>query len=156
MTREREHLIRTTQRKMMRSIVGTKRQVKDNDLEGWVDWVVRATRDAEDAMLKFDVPDWCEEVHRRRFRWAGHVARRHDGRWTREVLTWSLGGSRAQKRPHTRWTDSFNKFFANLFNLEVTYDNSFWLNLAEERDSWQAAESDYVKFVMGSAGFNAV
>ena len=116
---------------MLRAIVGTRRQLRDDDLEAWVDWVIRASREAECAMQKFGVPDWCEEIHRRRYRWAGHVARRQDGRWTREVLTWSVVGSRSQKRPLTRWSDTFRKFFCSLFDLDRTSDNSFWMDAAK-------------------------
>ena len=136
--------------------MGTRRQVIGDQTEKRVDWVIRATWKAEDTMRKFDVPDWVEEAHKRKFRWAGHVARCHDGRWTREVLTWSVAGSRMRGRPHARWTDSINKFFDNLFGLDKTSDNLFWLGLAEDRDSWHAAESDYVNFVMGAETSNAV
>ena len=43
LTRERESLIRSTQRKMMRRIMGTRRQVIGDQTEKWVDWVIRAT-----------------------------------------------------------------------------------------------------------------
>ena len=148
MTREREQKVRTTQRKMLRAIVGTRRQLRDDDLEAWVDWVIRATREAECAMQKFGVPDWCEEIHRRRYRWAGHVARRQDGRWTREVLTWSVVGSWSQKRPLTRWSDTFSKFFCSLFDMDRTIDNSFWMDAAQDRDTWHASESEYIDFVL--------
>ena len=96
LTRAREHVIRATQRSMLRQIIGTRRFVIDDQLETWVDWLVRATEEAEKAMRTFDVPDWVEGAHRRRFRWAGHVARRNDCRWTREALTWSIIGSRSR------------------------------------------------------------
>jgi hypothetical protein len=147
LTRERENMIRATQRKMMRRIMGTRREVIGDQIESWVDWVIRATRKAEDIVRKFDVPDWVEEVHRRRFRWAGHVARRHDGRWTREVLTWSVAGSRARGRPLARWTDTIIKFFNEMWGVDIK-DNSFWLDLAEERERWQAAEPDYIAWVL--------
>ena len=103
--------LKTTQRKMMRTILGVKRRITRNTLESWIDWMIRATHEGDAAMRQFNVPDWVEEVHRRKFRWAGHVSRRHDGRWTREVLTWMTEGSRARGRPVTRWADSINQFF---------------------------------------------
>jgi hypothetical protein len=150
LTREKEQLIRTTQRRMMRQIVGSRREMSNGQLEEWVDWIIRATREAEATMERYDVPDWVEEAHRRKFRWAGHVARRHDGRWTRDIRTWTVAGHRSRRRPLTRWTDSLNKFFSTMFSLERQADNSFWMDLAENRDSWRAAESDYVHFVLGS------
>ena len=58
----------------MRKIIATKRWMIDGELEEWVDWIIRATDEAAKMMCKFDVQDWVEEAHRRRFRWAGHVA----------------------------------------------------------------------------------
>ena len=121
----------------------------DGQLEEWVDWIIRATEVAEQAMRAFEVPDWVDEVQKRRFRWAGHVARRNDGRWTREVLTWSIEGSRSRGRPLTRWTDSLRDFFASIraTSDEESHDNAFWMIIAEDRSTWQALENQYVDFV---------
>jgi hypothetical protein len=37
MTRKREQYIRTAQRKMVRTIIGSRRKLVDNELEDWVD-----------------------------------------------------------------------------------------------------------------------
>ena len=128
----------------MRTIVGTRRLVQDDGLETYLEWIVRATSIAEDVMHEFAVPDWTEEVHRRKFQWAGQVARYTDGRWTRDVLLWSVTGARKRGRPVTRWTDSLNKFFK-----EESQSNTFWLALAEDEDSWNSLQDDYVNFVLG-------
>ena len=116
MTKEREHLLRTAQRKMVRKIVGTKParmtdEQGEASLEDYVLWIKRATRKAEEALAKHSVPCWVEESYRRKYRWAGHVARRDDERWSRQVLCWKPVGVRAQGRPLTRWSDALNKFF---------------------------------------------
>ena len=144
MTRAGEQLIRTCQRKMLRQIVGARRRVEDENLEEWLGWMIRATDEAEQAMRKFAVPDWVEEARRRKFRWAGHVIRRDDGRWTREVLTWSLQGTRSRGRPFTRWTDSLNKFFEKRYEEA---EDSFWLILAEDRYTWHALDDEYIEFM---------
>ena len=122
----------------------------DNELENWVDWMKRATRASEECMSQFGVPDWVEEVHRRKFRWAGHVSRRHDGRWTREVLTWSASGSRTQGRPKLRWTDGLNSFFNRSMGLATNTGagNMLWMAVAEDRERWQAVEDEYIKAVL--------
>ena len=145
MTRERESQIRTLQRNMMRIIVGTKRRCGIDGDESWVEYRVRATRAAEDAMAKFGQPDWVEEVHRRRFQWAGRTARLEDNRWTREVLEWSTAGSRKRGRPKLRWTDAFNKFFQQARQAS----NKFWMELARDEASWKTLEDDYVNFALG-------
>ena len=47
---------------------------------------IRATEEAEKSAREYGCPDLVEEITRRKYRWAGHVARRADGRWTKEVL----------------------------------------------------------------------
>jgi hypothetical protein len=149
LTRAREHLIRTTQRVLMRKIIGTKRWMIDGELEEWVDWIIQATDETAKMMCKFDVQDWVEEAHRRRFRWAGHVARRDDGRWSRQALTWSISGSRSRGRPVTRWIDSIRKFIDTVWPSEdeAATDITFWMILAEGRQSWRTLEDDYINFV---------
>ena len=126
----------------MRAIIGTRRTVHDGALEGYVDWIVRSTSVAEEAMRRFDVPDWVEEAHKRKFRWAGQVARCTDRRWTREVLEWSATGSRRRGRPVMRWTDSLNKFFQQ----PSLSSGLCWLTLASDEDSWLSLKEDYVNF----------
>ena len=97
--------MRTAQRRMLRKIVQTGRKLirkeertesrssstsasedsstEDGDqriVEDYVDWIKRATEMAEGAAKKARVTDWVTEQARRKFLWAGHVARREDGR----------------------------------------------------------------------------
>ena len=150
-TRAREHLLRTTQRKMMRTIIGCRRLVVNEEMEDWIQWMQRATRKAEEVMEEHGVPDRVSEVHRRKFEWAGHIARRHDGRWTREILMFSAKGSRSRKRPLTRWTDSLHKFFSSMYGASPAEDNLPWMALAEDRDLWKMLQPDYVNFIAGQA-----
>jgi hypothetical protein len=153
MTRIREKLIRTTQRKMLRQILGAKRRVdSDGALEDWVGWQIRSTRLAEEMAAEFGIADWVEEVHRRKFKWASTVCSRTDDRWTLQALRWSVDGSRKRARPVTRWTDSFNHFFRAIQqNGEGSHDdnNAFWMTLAQDGASWSNLEDDYVNFVLG-------
>ena len=133
----------------MRQILGSRRAVVNGQLEEWVDWMVRTTRECEAMMREHRIPDCVEEVHRRKFRWAGNVARRRDGRWTREVLTWSPAGLRARKRPLMRWTDSLQKFAATLYGLDADGSNEGWMALAEDEATWRNLEDDYVNCTLG-------
>ena len=133
------------QRKMMRSIVGTRRLAHEDGLEDWAEWIYRSTQAAKLVMIDLSVPDWVEEIHRRQFRWAGRPARLDDNRWTREVLLWSVAGSRKRGRPKKRWTDHLNQFFKQ--GPQAT--NEFWLELAMDERSWSLLEDDYVNFCLG-------
>ena len=152
MTRQREQLLRTTQRRMLRQIVGTRRrplinEAGDRTLENWVDWIQRATREAEDAMCKFCISDWVAEVCKRKFGWAGHVCRRQDGRWSRQVLNWCPVGWRDRGHPLMRWRDSFTSFFDNVSAAMTQHID--WMALAEDRDAWNALEEQFVLHCSG-------
>ena len=54
--------------------------------ESFVEWRRRTTAEAESVMNKLHLADWVHEQRRRTFRWAGHVARREDGRLSTTVL----------------------------------------------------------------------
>ena len=129
----------------MRLVVGTKRIAHDRDLENCVDYVIRSTRVAEKVVTDLGQPDWVEEVHRRRFQWAGRTARLNDNRWTREVLVWSATGNRKRGRPKARWTDQLNKFFRQ----ELQATNQYWMDIASEEASWASLEHNYVNFALG-------
>ena len=116
--------------------------MENDDLEEWVAWIKRSTRIAEEIMVQHNVPDWVREVHRRRYQWAGQVSRSTDGRWTKQVLKWSCGGTRARGRPKIRWTDNLNNFFGD------DKTNVTWSTLAEDEAFWNDFEEQYVNFVL--------
>ena len=62
------------------------KEADDQDLfeEGkkeWVDWIRWATSIAAASLKRAGIDDWVVAQRRRKFKWAGHVARRTDGRW---------------------------------------------------------------------------
>jgi len=150
-TKQREALLRTTQRRMMRQILGAKRIITVDDsgnkvVESYVEWIVRATRELEEAMAYYNVCDWVEEACRRRFRWAGHVCRREDGRWSRKVLKWQPVGTRYQGRPLTRWSDAFDRYFEKV--SEAMGEEVDWMTASLDRDSWRNFEDSFVQFCL--------
>ena len=122
-TAARERKIRTTQRRMIRWILGAERKKvdleenegddsdselepdndddsKEMDHETWVEWIVRTTGIVEGQLGKAGLDDWCTAVRRKKWRWAGHLARRDDGRWSTRRLDWQpLKGQRKRGRP---------------------------------------------------------
>ena len=60
--------------------------------ESWVEWVQRATHIAELAARKYQVTDWAAAHLSRKWRLAGHTARRTDHRWSTVALDFCVEG----------------------------------------------------------------
>jgi hypothetical protein len=173
MTVERARKLRTAQRTMLRKIINTKRKlITDTDgsfsstcssagshvnedadedaddgakLEPWVEWIKRATRLAEVRADLGGIPDWVTEQTRRKYRLAGHVSRRNDGRWSAKVLCWSPeGGTRKRGRPERRWTDEFDTFFGALLQTRPGQ----WREIAADRETWKSFEEEFLSFCL--------
>ena len=144
MTTTMKRRLATTQRKMLRWMVGSGRRTvegpapmdsssgeasEDSDepqggidgdeegqeqgsvLEDWVTWIVRTTAMAEKELQHVGAEDWVQQQKRQYWRWAGHVTRMTDARWTVKVLNWIPdGGSRRPGHPKKRWNDDLAEF----------------------------------------------
>ena len=143
--------IRTTQRKMLRAIISEARRSKiasedsskamseefddDEELENWVQWIRRVTHEAPESMKKVDKNDWVNEQRRRVWRWAGHVARRTDGRLTSKVVMWTPSGQCIKGRPQRRWEDALVSFAV------AQLGEAAWHHVAKDRNRWRAFET---------------
>ncbi|CAH2240682.1 jg25706 [Pararge aegeria aegeria] len=59
----------------------------------------------EEIRRRTRVTDIAQRVAKLKWQWAGHIARRTDGRWGLKVLEWRpRTGKRSVGRPQTRWT----------------------------------------------------
>ncbi|CAH2211469.1 jg22874 [Pararge aegeria aegeria] len=87
--------LRVTQRAMERAMLGVslRDQIRNEEIR-------RRTR----------VTNIAQRVAKLKWQWAGHIARRTDGRWGLKVLEWrSRTGNRSACRPLTRWTDDIRR-----------------------------------------------
>ena len=135
----RQHDIQTTQRRMLRMMLGRRRKPE----EDYVTWIQNATREAEDVMRKHGVADWVEAQRRRLWLWAGKVANFEDGRWSHEVLFMTLDGQRRHRRPPARWIDPMITFLENLLGKKV--GEMDLVTLAKRKEFWQEVSEDFVK-----------
>ena len=165
-----QNTLRTTQRRMLRWIVGVGRRKaqatskesesdtrSDSNMDGeeepdehdsgeelegesFVEWIQRATNIAEEHLAKLKIDDWVSGHRRRKFRWAGHVARRQDDRWAVQSLEWkSVDGRRNPWRPKRRWTDDLTEYFGTLGVHRFD-----WWSLAQDRSIWRELEHEFV------------
>ncbi|CAH2229220.1 jg2624 [Pararge aegeria aegeria] len=87
--------LRITQRAMERAMLGVSLRVQIRNKE-----IRRRTR----------VTDIAQRVAKLKWKWAGHIARRTDGRWGSKVLEWRpRTGKRSIGWPPTRWTDDIKR-----------------------------------------------
>ena len=106
------------------------------NLETWMEWLQRTARLTDNCVSDGKVVDWVKEQRRRKWRWAGHVARRDDGRGTSWMISWEpVRGQRAPGRPVTRWEDALVYF---------TQGKGRWTKLAQDRELWRALEDGFV------------
>eukprot|EP00973_Karenia_brevis_P025244 3482036-Karenia_brevis.AAC.1 len=156
MNAAREAKLQTAQRKMLRWMVGSGRRTvnthqddsQDSDeensepeddqeqdvmLEPWEEWVRRVTHFAEEQLRHCSMEDWIVCQRRRKWKLAGHLARRVDGRWSTRLLAWvPVGGRRHRGHPVKRWRDDVEEFLHKVLDVP----KGAWTELAMHSDMW--------------------
>ena len=108
--------------------------------ETWVEWVRRTTTIVEEHLHSSGLDDWVTLQRKRKWAFAGHVARRQDSRWSHKVLKWiPTEGHRLRGHPAKRWRDSLDDFFKQL-----GFHQGDWMVFAEERKGWANLAEDFV------------
>ncbi|KAK6762787.1 hypothetical protein RB195_023481 [Necator americanus] len=100
--------------------------------------------------------DPAEYVSKAKHRWAGHIMRRIDDRWTKRTLEWiPRDAKRPRGRPPTRWSDVFA---ARMDQLRAQLDTAqgprqrhsrslrtSWMTMARERNEWKRCWGPHVE-----------
>ena len=165
MLASREQALRKTQRSMLRKMTRVGRRTVEQDsssssgasgvpdtdgeseeaeleeetLEPFIDWLKRATHISEELAHKHGLQDWVDAQRSRKWRLAGHIARRTDGRWSTKLLSWSPSGHRSQGHPMTRWRDELVSFTWSVYGRGAD-----WREIAQDRATWIALEEGFV------------
>ncbi|KAJ4443789.1 hypothetical protein ANN_05567 [Periplaneta americana] len=130
-TCQEEHTLRVFENKVLRKIFGAKR----DEVTG--EW--RKVYNTELHAL-YSSPDIIRNIKFRRLRWAGHVARMGESRNAYTVLVGRPEGKTPLGRPRRKWEDNIKMDLREV----GYYDDRNWINLAQDRDQWQA----YVRAAM--------
>ena len=142
--------LETARRSMLRKIVGCGRKPE----EDWVDWIQRTTRKALQWASRAGIHSWTDRHFKRKWAWAGHVARASSMRWLHRVSMWrdsewqtsadGLGLFR-DLRPTTRrrmkWEDTIRRFCSHRGLqpwTEVAQHREWWRGLLDEFSEWAA------------------
>ena len=105
LTSAMEDKLRSTQMKMLRTILGRRRLITDGGLESWVDWVKRTTREARQALESHGVKDWVAVRLSQLQSWRKRLDGMPKQRWAKIAYEWSPEGTRRRGRPNTRWDE---------------------------------------------------
>ena len=104
--------------------------------EPWIEWLERTARAIGAQINTGAVSDWVEQQRVRKWRWAGHVSRRKDGRWAVRMLHWiPHGGERRRGRPATRWEDALEAY--------AQEHGQKWETWAEDNNAWRTGDAGF-------------
>ena len=134
LTQSMEQKLTTTRRRMLRYVFRLHRGFapdSDDQLEGWVDFVRRTAHRVDTISQTHCMQDWIISYRRRKWRFAGKIARCQDKRWSHLIVSWlpNSGLGRGRGAPKTRWSDQLVKFAG-----------SDWMQVAADEQVWQASE----------------
>ncbi|CAH2239460.1 jg21469 [Pararge aegeria aegeria] len=89
----------------------------------------------EEIRIRTRFTDIAQPVAKLKWQWAGHIARRTDGRWGVKVLEWRpCTGKRSVGQSPTRWTDDIRRVAG-----------SRWRQAAQDRVLWNHLQKTYAQ-----------
>jgi hypothetical protein len=91
---------------------------------------------SEELHNVYSSPDIIRHIKSRRMRWAGHVARMGEERKVSKVLVGNPEGKRPPGRPRHSCED-----WIRMDLRETGLEGVNWIQLAQDRDRWQAVVS---------------
>ena len=111
------------------------------DLETWAQWILRTSGIVEGQLRKTGLDDWCTAIRRKKWRWAGYLARREDGSWSTKLLDRQpTAGRRIIGRPCKRWVNELDGFFMARGSARGSCSA-----IAQNRGAWCDLEVEFVK-----------
>ena len=65
------------------------------------------------------------------WKWAGHIARTKDNRWTYKITHTQTYGKRKKGKPKARWRDALRKLLKNNLYSQIAADRAEWARLGK-------------------------
>ena len=139
--------LQSTERAMLRRIVGATRGAD----ESWLDWLQRSTRKALDLASRMGLSEWGLLRYKKKWLWAGKVARQRGESWLHKVTFWrdsewqrvvSTLPSRPMRPSRRRWMkfeDCLRRFSDECGGLpwkEAALDEAHWQKSTELFGRW--------------------
>ena len=120
---------------MLRYVFRIYRKKAEGNDEDWHAYLSRANAKINQLSHDHGMQEWVETQKRRKWRFAGRLARAKDNRWSRLILDWApyFGLGRAPGHPVTRWADQLDKFAGGA-----------WMDIAADEDQWAFLEEGFV------------
>ena len=132
LTLREQHRLRVFENRVLRRIFGPRRDGVTGE------WRKLYNEELNDL---YSSPNIVRVIKSRRLRWAGHVARMEEERGVHKVLVGKPEGKRPLGRPRRRWEDNIKMDLE-----EVGRGCGDWMELAQDRDIWQALVSTVMNF----------
>ena len=124
MTKEMTQKLVTTQRAMERKMLHLSLKDKIRHTE------IRKKTKVQDIMTKIKAAKW---------KWAGHVIRTNDNRWTKRMTEWQpRNGKRKRGRQKRRWRDDITSYMGT----------TAWTRTAMTRPEWKRLEAGFIEHWM--------
>ena len=119
--------LKETRRKMLRYVCRIHSQKAGEHAESWVDYMRRSARQLDGLAERQGKEDWTTIHRKRKWRFAGSIARQADGRWSTRILDWRPNGGqrRGRSKPKTRRTDDLERYAAGEW-VDVAFDTELW------------------------------
>ena len=120
---------------MLRLVFRIYRYSFEGGVEEWCPYMHRAKLKIERLSSELGMQDWVESHKRRKWQFAGKLARQTDNRWSHLLLDWkpNLGHGRSRGHPCTRWADPLERFAGGA-----------WMDVAADTSRWHGLENGFV------------
>jgi hypothetical protein len=123
LTLREEHRLRVFENRVLRRIVGSKREEDGS-------W---GKLHNDELHSLYSSPNIVRVIKSRRMRWAGYLGCMGEGRGVYRVLVGKPKGKRPLVRPRRKWEDNIK-----LDLREIGIDGANWIRLAQNRVQWRA------------------